>query len=67
MGIADLAIALLVLAGALLLLWRSLVRRGGACHGCDGAACGRSAPPLVRLGARPADQRRGAAGGASSS
>jgi hypothetical protein len=71
MGAADLAIAEPVLAGALYLLYRSLVRRGGGCHGCDGAACGRPAgAPLVRLGGRgPAQRpRRGdPAGGASSS
>jgi hypothetical protein len=71
MGAADLVIAALVLAGALYLLYRSLLRRGGGCPGCDGGACGRppATTPLVRLGAR--DQRPSRAdrarGGASSS
>ncbi len=70
MGAADLVIAGLVLAGSLLLLYRSLLRRGGGCHGCDGGACGRPAPtPLVRLGSPGADQRprRGDRGGAGAS
>jgi hypothetical protein len=74
MGAADLVIAGLVLAGALYLLYRSTWKRGGACHGCDGGACGRpAASPLVRLERRPgADQpprrARGATrAGASSS
>jgi hypothetical protein len=72
-GAADLVIAGLVLAGALYLLYRSMWKRGGGCHGCDGAACGRPASaPLVRLGDSGADQRprrgRGAdRAGASSS
>lgn len=69
MGITDLVIAAAVLAGALALLYRSVWKRGGGCHGCDGAACGRpAAAPLVRLGAGGADQRRrGGGAGASSS
>jgi hypothetical protein len=72
-GAADLVIAGLVLAGALYLLYRSTWKRGGACHGCDGGACGRPAPaPLVRLGTsgagQPPRRARGAdRAGASSS
>ncbi len=69
MGAADLVIAGLILAGSLVLLYRSLVKRRG-CAGCDGGACGRpAASPVVRLGGgRDQRARRpGAAGGASSS
>jgi hypothetical protein len=38
---ADLAIASVVLAGALWLLYRSVVRGQGACHGCSGGSCGK--------------------------
>jgi hypothetical protein len=58
-GLADLVIAGLVLAGALGLLYRSLRRSAaGGCHGCSGGGCRRDAPPeVVRLGAGRADQR----------
>jgi hypothetical protein len=49
-GPGDLVTAALILAGACWLLYRSLFKRKGACHGCDGGAC---RPPeraaLVRL------------------
>jgi hypothetical protein len=55
---ADFAIASVVLAGALWLLYRSVVRGQGACHGCSAGACGKRPdrpPELVRLGSRPKD------------
>jgi hypothetical protein len=56
-GLADAVIAALVLAGAAALLYRSLFKGKGSCHGCSSAgACGappRAAAPLVRLGAQP--------------
>lgn len=49
MGPGDLFTAAVILAGAGWLLWRSLLRRKGACHGCGG--CGRPAEStVVRLG-----------------
>jgi hypothetical protein len=55
-GLADAVIAALVLAGAAALLYRSLFKGKGSCHGCASAgACGapaRAATPLVRLGGR---------------
>ena len=57
MGLADAVIAVLVLAGAAALLYRSLFKGKGSCQGCSSAgACGappRGAAPLVRLGAQP--------------
>ncbi|WP_242337698.1 MULTISPECIES: hypothetical protein [Anaeromyxobacter] len=57
MGLEDAVIAALVMAGALYLLYRSLWRGGGACHGCSsGGACSaraRAPAPLVTLGRRP--------------
>ena len=59
MGLADAVIAAVILAGATYLLYRSLWRGGGSCHGCasrGGGACGASArapAPLVRLAAQP--------------
>jgi hypothetical protein len=38
MGPGDLVTAALILAGACWLLYRSLFKRKGACHGCDGGA-----------------------------
>jgi hypothetical protein len=55
---ADLAIASVVLAGALWLLYRSVVRGQGACHGCSGGSCGKRPerpPELVRLGSHRKD------------
>jgi hypothetical protein len=51
MSLADQVIAAVILAGALLLLWRSLSKRQGACHGCGG--CGsrpRERDGIVKLG-----------------
>lgn len=61
MGPADLAIAAVILAGAIHLLYRSLWKKQGSCHGCTSATCrpARAAAEPVRLG-RP---RRPAAGG----
>lgn len=53
MSLADLVIAALVLAAAAYLLYRSLSRKGGACHGCAGGCAERPREPegvaLVRL------------------
>lgn len=49
----DLAIAAAVLAGASWLLYRTFLRRGGACAGCSQrGACATPRPGLVKLGAR---------------
>jgi hypothetical protein len=51
-GATDLIVALAVVAAAGWLLVRT-IRRGGACHGCSGGACGRRSEPgpaLVTLG-----------------
>ncbi|WP_041448590.1 hypothetical protein [Anaeromyxobacter sp. Fw109-5] len=56
MGLADAVIAALVLAGAAFLLYRSLFKGKGPCHGCSSGGCGARAPapaPLVRLGSQP--------------
>ncbi len=51
MGAGDLFTAAVILAGAGWLLWRSLLRKKGACHGCSGRGCGRPAEStVVRLG-----------------
>jgi hypothetical protein len=52
LSLADLLVAAAILAGAAWLLYRSLWRSGGACHGCAGAcrSVPRDAPGLVRLG-----------------
>jgi hypothetical protein len=64
MGLADAVTAAVILAGALYLLYRSLWKGGGSCHGCaSSGACGtraRAPAPLVRLAAPP----RPGAGGA---
>lgn len=55
MGPGDLAASAVILGLALWLLWRSAFRRGGGCHGCSGAGCGRAPEPrgaLVKLGRR---------------
>ncbi len=39
MGITDVILMGLILAGALYLLYRSIWKKGGCCSGC-GAACG---------------------------
>ena len=56
MGLADAVIAVLILAGAATLLYRSLFKGKGACHGCSSGGCGapaRAPAPLVRLGTQP--------------
>jgi hypothetical protein len=53
MGLADAVIAAGILGGALYLLYRSLWKGGGSCHGCEGGACrpsSRDHAGLVRLG-----------------
>jgi hypothetical protein len=64
MGPGDLVTAALILAGACWLLYRSLFKRKGACHGCDSGACRPPAGGLVRLGqGATAPGRRSAAPG----
>jgi hypothetical protein len=57
MGLVDVVTMTVVLAGAVLLLYRS-IRKGGSCHGCSGGcrSAQRDAADLVRLGrlGRPA-------------
>lgn len=57
MTLADVAIAVVILAGALWLLYRSVWTRRGACHGCSSAgACrpaSRAPSGLVSLGVAP--------------
>jgi hypothetical protein len=65
MGLADLVTAAVILAGAALLLYRSIVRTKGGCHGCESGGCRppqRETAELVRLG----QPRRPAAGGGAS-
>jgi hypothetical protein len=65
MGFADFVTASAILAGASYLLYRSILKKKGFCHGCESGACRpppRETAELVRLG-RP---RRPAAGGAAS-
>jgi hypothetical protein len=53
MGLPDAVTAAVILAGAVYLLYRSLWKGGGSCHGCDGGACrpsSRGHAGLVRLG-----------------
>jgi hypothetical protein len=61
--LADAAVAAVILAGALGLLFRSLWTRRGACHGCSSGGACRSAPRepsgLVSLGAAPPAGRPG--------
>lgn len=54
MGPADLLIAAVVLGAAIALLFRSIRRTQGGCHGCASGGCGarRDASELVRLGHR---------------
>lgn len=39
MGISDMVIAAVILAGAAYLLYRSVWKKKGHCHGCDGGGC----------------------------
>jgi hypothetical protein len=53
MGFADFVTASVVLAGAVFLLYRSIWKKGGSCHGCSNGACRspqRESAELVRLG-----------------
>ena len=54
MHLADVVTMTVILAGAVLLLYRSIWRSGGSCHGCSGGcrSAGRDAADLVRLGQR---------------
>jgi hypothetical protein len=50
---SDVVIAALVLAGSAWLLYRSLWKARGPCHGCSGGGCGRggsTSERLVKLG-----------------
>lgn len=63
MAATDIGIAVAVLAAAAWLLYRSLWKAGGHCHGCSGGACRprqRDAAELVRIGQlrRPSADRR---------
>ena len=40
MGVSDMIIAAVIVAGALWLLYRSLWQKKGHCHGCSGGGCG---------------------------
>ena len=54
MGAGDLFTAALILAATGYLLYRSLFRTKGGCHGCSGGGCGRSPEnTVVQLGASP--------------
>ena len=47
MGLPDAVTAAVILAGAVYLLYRSLWKGGGSCHGCDGGAV-----PVLVAGSR---------------
>jgi FeoB-associated Cys-rich membrane protein len=55
-GATDLAIALAILAATLWVLYRSLWKTRGGCHGCTGGGCGSrksaGSDHLVKLGER---------------
>lgn len=54
MSPGDLFTAALILAATVYLLYRSLFRKKGGCHGCSGGGCGRSPEStIVRLGTSP--------------
>mgnify|MGYP000462472584 CR=1 FL=1 len=40
MSISEMIIPALILAGVVYLLYRSLWKRKGTCHGCSGGCCG---------------------------
>lgn len=40
MGVSDMIIAAVIVAGALWLLYHSLWKKKGHCHGCSGGSCG---------------------------
>ncbi len=66
MSPGDFLITAVILAGAAYLLYRSLWKNQGACHGCASGGC-RSRPrvpgELVRLGARRPSAGDGPASG----
>ncbi|RJQ44821.1 MAG: FeoB-associated Cys-rich membrane protein [Nitrospiraceae bacterium] len=39
MGIADVLIMILIIGGAVYMLYRSLWKKKGHCQGCDSVAC----------------------------
>jgi len=39
MGIVDILLMVLIIGGAVYLLYRSLWKKKGHCHGCDSEAC----------------------------
>jgi hypothetical protein len=41
MSLIDIVLMTLILAGATYLLYRSLWKKKGHCHGCDGGGCGK--------------------------
>jgi hypothetical protein len=52
-ALSDLATAVPILAAAIYLLVRSILRTKGGCHGCNAGGCGARPPAqggLVRLG-----------------
>ncbi|MGB8931890.1 MAG: hypothetical protein WCC48_11645 [Anaeromyxobacteraceae bacterium] len=54
MGLVDVILAAAILGGASWLIYRTLVRQGGACHGCSQAgACRAPRQEVVRLGSKP--------------
>jgi hypothetical protein len=55
MGFADFVTATLILAGAAYLLYRSIWKKKGHCHGCESGTCrpeSRQTGGLVRVGER---------------
>jgi attachment p12 family protein len=59
MGTGDLFTAAAILALAAWILYRSLFRKQGGCHGCSGCSHG-GGSDLVRLGARSSRNPGGA-------
>ncbi len=62
MGPGDLFTAAAILAVAGWILWRSLLRKKGGCHGCSGCSHG-GGDDLVRLGAPSARHPSGIGSG----
>jgi hypothetical protein len=63
MSLVDGILAAAILAGALWLFYRTLVRQGGACHGCSqSGSCHAPSTGVVKLGGGSATppSRRGA-------
>jgi hypothetical protein len=57
MSFADFVTASLILAGAAYLLYRSIWKKKGHCHGCEAGTC-RSEPRETRELVRLGDRRR---------